>query len=76
MRKEIHSLKKKLPAKGYAAVVLVKAGNDVSINQIKNFFNGRPVNAKASEKIVKAAVSAIKERERKEKTLRRLMASV
>jgi hypothetical protein len=73
MNKEVKQLRKKLPARGYTSDVKGNADNTVTINQIKNFFSGRAVSPDASQRIVKAAIKAIKANEKKNKQLKRLM---
>jgi hypothetical protein len=73
MRTEIKQLRKKLPARGYISDVHGNTDNTVTINQIKNFFSGRAVSQDASQIIVKAAIKAIKAKEKKNKQLKRLM---
>jgi len=73
MRAEIKQLRKKLPVRGYTSKILRKANNEVTINQIRNFFAGRAVDADDTKKIVKAAALAIKEMEKNQKKLKRLM---
>lgn len=76
MRKEIENLKKQLPERGYAVEVKKKAHKSITIYQIRNFFQGKPVDKLDAEKIVKAAKKAIDAKKRQDEKIIMLLKSV
>lgn len=76
MKKEIEKLKRQLPERGYAVEVKRNAHKSITIYQIRNFFQGKPVDKADAAKIVKAAKKAIEAKRSQNEKLIMLLKSV